>query len=186
MSFKIGSFKNFAIFTGKHLCRGLFLIKLQAFKPENFLKINSNTGVSCGYREIFKNIFFYRTPPVAASDGLTTVQQNQMVCLSFDFAPSRAFDFDKKFTQNVAQIIVYYHVTKQFFPCLKWLITCFRFQNMFWKKVSCFRFWWKTYTKRCTNNYVISRVKRLFSPRLCGWSSASDFGIWFGKWKNAV
>ena len=90
MSFKIGSFKNFAIFTGKHLCRGLFLMKLQAFKPANFLKINSNTGVSYGYREIFKNIFFYRTPPVAASDSLTTVQQSQMVCLSFDFAPSRA------------------------------------------------------------------------------------------------
>ena len=29
MFFKIGSIKNFAIFTGKHLCWGLFLIKLQ-------------------------------------------------------------------------------------------------------------------------------------------------------------
>ena len=27
--FKIGSIKNFAIFTEKHLCWGLFLIKLQ-------------------------------------------------------------------------------------------------------------------------------------------------------------
>ena len=33
--------------------------------------------------------------------------------------------------------------------------------NMFWKNVNCFQFWWKTYTKGCTSNYVISRVKRL-------------------------
>ena len=46
--------------------------------------------------------------------------------------------------------------------CLNWLVTCFRFQNMFWKNINCFRFWWKTYTKRCTSNYVISRVKRPF------------------------
>ena len=32
MFFKIGVYKNFAIFTGKHLCWGLFLIKLQAWR----------------------------------------------------------------------------------------------------------------------------------------------------------
>ena len=37
----------------------------------------------------------------------------------------------------------------------------FWFHNMFWKNVNCFQFWWKTYTKGCTSNYVISRVKRL-------------------------
>ena len=77
----------------------------------------------------------------------------------------------KNLQKNIPQIIVYYLVTKQFLPCLNWLITCFRFQNMFLKNISCFRFWWKTYTKSCTNNYVISRVKRLFSPAFCGWSS---------------
>ena len=29
-------FKNFALFTGEHLCRSLFLIKLQAFRPVFF------------------------------------------------------------------------------------------------------------------------------------------------------
>ena len=53
MFFEISSIKNFAIFTGKHLCWGLFLIKLQAFRPRD-----SNTGVSCGYCELFKNSFF--------------------------------------------------------------------------------------------------------------------------------
>ena len=53
MFFKIGSYKNLAIFTGKYLGWGLFLIKLQAFRPATFLKRDSNTGVSCGYCEIF-------------------------------------------------------------------------------------------------------------------------------------
>ena len=99
---------------------------------------------------------------------------------------SCAFDFDQKLSRNVAQIILYYHVTNQFLPCLIWLVTCFWFQNMFWKNINCFRFWWKTYTKRCTSNYVISRVKRLSSPALCGWSGAFNFRVWFGKRKNAV
>ena len=102
------------------------------------------------------------------------------------FRTSTAFNFDQKLLRNVAQIILYYHVTKQFLPCLNWLATCFWFQNMFWKNINCFRFWWKTYTKRCTSNYVISRVKRLSSPALCGWSGAFNFRVWFGKRKNAV
>ena len=57
MFFKIGSIKNFAIFTGKHLCWGLFLIKLQVWRSATFLKIDSDTGASCGYYKIFKNSF---------------------------------------------------------------------------------------------------------------------------------
>ena len=34
MLFKIGVLENFAIFTGKHLCWILFLLKLQAWRPE--------------------------------------------------------------------------------------------------------------------------------------------------------
>ena len=63
MLFKIGILKNFAIFTGKHLCWSFFLIKLQAFRPE---KETPTQVFSCEYCEIFKNTFFYRTPPVAA------------------------------------------------------------------------------------------------------------------------
>ena len=50
----------------------------------------------------------------------------------------------RKLSQNVAQIILYYHVTKH--PCLNWLVTLFRFQNMFWKNIYCFQFWWRTQT----------------------------------------
>ena len=38
-------FKNFAIFTGKHLCWSLFLIKFQAFRLATLLKRDSDTGV---------------------------------------------------------------------------------------------------------------------------------------------
>ena len=58
--------------------------------------------------------FFYRAPPVAASDSPTTVQESQLGCPFFDFAPPRTFDSDQKLTRNVAQIILYYHVGKQF------------------------------------------------------------------------
>ena len=63
---KIGVLKNFANFTGKHLCWSLFLINLQA-KALNFIKKRLQPGVFCEICEIFQNIFFYRTPPVAAS-----------------------------------------------------------------------------------------------------------------------
>ena len=62
-------------------------------------------------RNFYEQIF-YRTPPVAAFDSPTTIQQSQLGCPFFDFAPPRAFDFDQKRTQNVAQIILDYHVTK--------------------------------------------------------------------------
>ena len=56
MFFKISILKNFAMFTGKHLCWSLFLIKLQAFR---FFLVN--------IAELLRTTFFYRTPPVAAS-----------------------------------------------------------------------------------------------------------------------
>ena len=67
----------------------------------------------------------------------------------------------------VAQIILYYHVTKQFFSYFNYFIKCIQFQNIFWRNISCFRLWWKIYTKRCTNTNVTSRIKRLSSPALC-------------------
>ena len=74
MFFEISSLKNFAIFTGKQLCWGLFLIKLQIFMPVTFLKRDSNSGISCGYCEMIKNSFFYRKRPVDPSNSPTTKQ----------------------------------------------------------------------------------------------------------------
>ena len=54
---KKAALKNSAKFTGKHLC--------------NFIKKETLAQVfSCEFCKNFKNIFFYRTPPVPASEIL--------------------------------------------------------------------------------------------------------------------
>ena len=62
--------RNFAKFTGKHLCQRLFFDKGAGLRPNacNFIKKQSLAQVfPCEFCEISKNIFFYGTPPVAAS-----------------------------------------------------------------------------------------------------------------------
>ena len=43
--FKKSVLKNFATFTGEHLCYSLFVIKLKAWRSAALLKSDSNTGV---------------------------------------------------------------------------------------------------------------------------------------------
>ena len=45
MFFKMGILKNFAIFTGRHLCWRLFLTKLQAWRPETLSESDSTTAI---------------------------------------------------------------------------------------------------------------------------------------------
>ena len=62
--------RNFAKFTGKHLCQRLVFNKVAGLKLQtcNFIKKEALAHVVfCEYCEISKNTFFYRTPPVAAS-----------------------------------------------------------------------------------------------------------------------
>ena len=113
------------------------------WKPANLRKRHPNTSVFLCILWNFWEQLFYRTPPVAASDSPTYHLQ----FLFIDSTPLRALDVDQKVKQNTAQIIIYYHATKQIFPCLSWLIMCLQFQNMFWKNISCFLFWRRTYTK---------------------------------------
>ena len=64
---KIGLLKKFAKRTGKHLYRSLFLNKVAGLC--NFIKKETLVQViSYEICEIFKNTFFHRTPPVAASE----------------------------------------------------------------------------------------------------------------------
>ena len=58
VSCKKGVLRNFTKFTGKHLCQRLFFNKVAGLRPQAY--------------EISKNIFFYRTPLVAASVVLNT------------------------------------------------------------------------------------------------------------------
>ena len=56
--FKTGVLKNFAIFTGKYLCRSFFN-KVAGLKACIFIKEETTTqAFSCEYCEIFKNSFF--------------------------------------------------------------------------------------------------------------------------------
>ena len=62
MLIKIGVIKNFAKFTGKHLCWDTFLIKLQALRPENLLKRDSNTGVFLrNLQNFYEHLFLQNT-----------------------------------------------------------------------------------------------------------------------------
>ena len=58
---KICVLKNFAKFTGKHLCWSLLLIQLQTFRPATLLKRDSNTGVFLEILQKFEERHFYRT-----------------------------------------------------------------------------------------------------------------------------
>ena len=55
--YKKGAPRNFAKFTGKHLCQSLFLIELQT-GLQHFKKETLAQAVSCEYCEISKNTFF--------------------------------------------------------------------------------------------------------------------------------
>ena len=50
--------KNFAMSTGKHLCRSLLLIDFQASRPATFLKRDPTQVFSRKYCRIFKNTYF--------------------------------------------------------------------------------------------------------------------------------
>ena len=61
--FKIAVFKNFAVFTRKHICWNLFLIKLQASWSATLSKRDSIV-----YTAKFLRASFFRSRPVAASE----------------------------------------------------------------------------------------------------------------------
>ena len=52
--------KNFAVFTGKHLCSSLFLMKMQAWRPAMSLKWDTNTCVFLWKLRNFKNCCFWK------------------------------------------------------------------------------------------------------------------------------
>ena len=66
--YKKGVLRNFAKFTGKHLCQRVFFNKVAGLRPQafKFIKKDSLAKVfSSEFCEFSKNIFFKRTPPVA-------------------------------------------------------------------------------------------------------------------------
>ena len=56
---KKGVLINFAKFTGKHLCQGLFFNKVVGLRPATLLKKTLALGFSCEFCEISMNTFFH-------------------------------------------------------------------------------------------------------------------------------
>ena len=61
-SVRKGVLRNFAKFTGKHLCHNLFLNKVWGLRPATLLKERLTHLFSCEFCRIFKNCFSYKTP----------------------------------------------------------------------------------------------------------------------------
>ena len=57
-SMKKGILRNFAKFTGKHLCQSLFFNKVAGLRPATLLKRSLAQVFSCEYCETSKNTFF--------------------------------------------------------------------------------------------------------------------------------
>ena len=113
------------------------------------------------------------------------LSQYGMECLFFDLVPPRSFDFDQKLTQNVAQIILYYHRIKQFLPCLFWLTMMLSiFEYVLVKQLlsilmkNCY----KTFHKWLFN----ITCRNIFLSVFYDWSRVFIFRILFGKQKNTI
>ena len=61
--YKIGILKNFAKFTGKHLCCSHFVTKLQVSRLETLLRRYCSTGIFQWILCNFSKNLIYRTPP---------------------------------------------------------------------------------------------------------------------------
>ena len=127
--------------------------KVEGLKVCNFLKNRLQHRIL----QIFKNRFLIEQLRWLLLTVLPRYCKFSLGACSLNFTPPRAFNFDQKVSGKVAQIICNYYVTKQFLGCLNCLVTCLRFQNLFWKNISCFRFRLNIYTKRCISNYVMSK-----------------------------
>ena len=57
-SVRKGVLRNFAKFTGKHLCQGLFFNKVADLRPATLSKMRLAQVFSCGFCEISKNTLF--------------------------------------------------------------------------------------------------------------------------------
>ena len=71
MFFRIGVLKNFALFTRKHLCWSLFLIKFPAWRPFALLIRLQHRCFPVKFTKFLRTPFFDRTPTVAASGNMS-------------------------------------------------------------------------------------------------------------------
>ena len=97
--FKIAILEKFAIFTGKHLCRSLFLIKLQALDLQLDLKKRIQHRCFPMNNAKFLITVFYRTTSVAASVNSKTLDPRLTTALCISVQGSnRCLGMNQTFT----------------------------------------------------------------------------------------
>ena len=69
--------KNFAIFTGKHLCWSLFLSKLQAVRPAILSNTNYNTGIFLWMWRNFQDHLFWE---ISANGCFSSSRNRKIGC----------------------------------------------------------------------------------------------------------
>ena len=78
---KKAGLKNFPIFTGKHLCWSLFVNKVVGLRLAALLKKRLRHSFFPLKFVIFLRTSFYRTPPVAASEGTRLAHHTKIIGL---------------------------------------------------------------------------------------------------------
>ena len=109
-----GVLRNFAKFTGKHLCQRLFFNKVAG----------RGLVFSCEFCEISKNNFFYRTPPVAASICLFKCENGNSrticeICSKLTIKNNRSYLVSLR-RSAVLLTLNRFHTMFWFFHCSLW------------------------------------------------------------------
>ena len=114
---KIGSLKNFAIFKGKHLCWGIFLRRLQAFRPATFFRKRfQHRWFLWILRNFVRTAFFIEHLRWLL---LTVLQQYSKVSWGFCYSLISRLHVFSILIRNLHKTFhKYYHVAKQCLPCL--------------------------------------------------------------------
>ena len=102
--------------------------------------MDSNTGVSYGYCKISKNSFLIQHLLWLLLTVLPRQSKASWGACSLILRLPCNFDFDQKLSRNVAQIILYYHVTNQFFVAWFYWSHAFDFRICFGKILIVFHF----------------------------------------------
>ena len=111
--FKIDALKNFAIFTGKHLCWSLFLIKLQAFSRGTLSKNRlQHRHFHVNIAKIFKKLFLQNT-----SGGCFCILQP---LIAFSWKLRFGFFIKRLVQLTTTQFDIFNIKRKFFFKCLTW------------------------------------------------------------------
>ena len=105
MFFKIGVLKNITIFTGKHLCCSLFLIKLHVWRPATLLRRDTNAVVfRLNLRNPEEHLFLQKTSVFPFELLSRKVLKSAYIC-------NVLLSQERKGSDNLE---IYYHI---FRPC---------------------------------------------------------------------